>query len=376
MHTGEVRTVGVEEEFLLMDERAPNAPPAASRVLRIARHGATAGRRGDDLLRGSLVHELQEQQVESNSSPHSDMAALEADLVSWRTHAAAAARRAGVRLVASGTSPIPVVPEQVHTERYDRMASQFGIVAREQLTCGCHVHVSVESADEAVGVLDRIRVWLPVLLALSANSPFWQGQDTDYASFRWQVLGRWPGSGPSDVHGSAEKYRDLVDRMVATGVLLDAGMVYFDARCSATYPTVEIRVADVCLRVGDAVLIAALARGLVEVAARQWADGVPPAEVPTTLLRLATWRAARWGTSEQLLDPLTSCPRPAWDVVAQLVEHVRPALELTDDLDLVGERIAQVRARGNGAIRQREVLRGSGQLGDVVVALVRDTVRA
>ena len=113
----------------------------------------------------------------------------------------------------------------MHTPRYDEMARRYGIVAAGQLTCGCHVHVSVTSADEAVGVLDRIRVWLPSLLALSANSPYWQGQDTGYASFRERAIGGWPVSGPTEVFGTAEGYRAVIDGMLASGVILDAAMV-------------------------------------------------------------------------------------------------------------------------------------------------------
>ena len=125
--------------------------------------------------------------------------------------------------MASGTAPVPADPHRVPDPRYDQMAGRFGIVTHQQLTCGAHVHVSVESLDEAVGVLDRIRVWLPCLLALSANSPYWQGMDTGYESYRSQAIGRWPVTGPSEPFGSAAAYRALVDRLIATGVLLDRG---------------------------------------------------------------------------------------------------------------------------------------------------------
>jgi carboxylate-amine ligase len=277
--------------------------------------------------------------------------------------------------MASGTSPIPVVPLAVHTDRYDRMTRQFGLMAREHLTCGCHVHVAVDSPDEAVGVLDRIRIWLPTLLALSANSPFWQGEDTDYASYRAQVMHRWPAAGPYDAHGTAAGYRAAVDRMIRTGVVLDEGMVYFDARCSAHHPTVEIRVADVCLHVGDTVLLAALCRALVETAAREWAGGVPAAEVSTQLLRVASWQSARWGTRGDLIHPETVEPAPARKAVATLVDHLRPALRDSGDEQLVDNRVERLFALGNGAVRQREVHRGSG-LNGVVDMLVRETLAA
>ncbi len=269
------------------------------------------------------------------------MTTLEEELRSWRARAVSAAGRPGRAWSPAATSPVAVEPRLVSTPRYREMAERFGIVTREQLTCGCHVHVAVTSPEEAVGVLDRIRAWLPSLLALSANSPYWQGRDTGYASFRWQAQGRWPVSGPPEVFGTAAGYRALVDGMLASEVILDEAMLYLDARCSKRYPTVEIRVADVCLDVRDTVLVAALVRGLVETAAEEWAAGQPAPPVPTALLRLATWQAARWGIGGTLLDPLTSRPRPAREVVTALVDHVRPALRASGDEALVTDRIEQ-----------------------------------
>ena len=130
------------------------------------------------------------------------------------------------------------------------------------------MHVGVASDAEGVAVLDRIGPWLAPLLALSANSPYWMGDDSGYASFRSQVWSRWPTAGPTRLFGTPEAYHAAVQGLVATGTILDQGMVYFDARLSARYPTVEIRVADVCLSADTATLLAALARGLVETAAR------------------------------------------------------------------------------------------------------------
>jgi carboxylate-amine ligase len=366
-----VRTVGVEEELLLVDARSDRPRAVGSQVLGIAAAHGDAG--NDEKVGGKIEHELQEQQLETDTPPESDMAALEAALRSRRTKADAAAREVGARIVASGTSPFPVEPQLVHEPRYERMAERFGLTATEQLTCGCHVHVSVESGDEAIGVLDRIRVWLPVLLALSANSPFWQGTDTKYASFRSQTMIRWPISGPTDVFRTAENYRGRVAHLLASGVLLDEAMIYSDARPSHRYPTVEIRVADVCLDARDAVLVAALCRGLVETAARQWTAGEAPPSTSTELLRLATWQASRDGISGHLLDPHVSRPRVAREVVDQLVEYVDPALRDSSDRALVDERIEDLFARGNGASRQRAVMARTGRLADVVADLVRAT---
>jgi carboxylate-amine ligase len=154
--------------------------------------------------------------------------------------------------------------------------------------------------------------------------------------------------------------------MVESGVLLDEAMVYFDARVSFRYPTVEIRAADVCLDTGDAVLVAALCRGLVETAARQWRSGEPAPQVPTALLRLASWQAGREGVRGSLLDPLTSRPYPAEQVLHRLVAYVRPVLQQSGDDGLVDQRLAEVLRRGAGAQRQREVHARTGQLVDVI----------
>ena len=137
------------------------------------------------------------------------------------------------------------------------------------------------SASEGVAVLDRIQPWLATLLALSANSPFWQGVDSAYASFRYQAWGRWPCSGPTGQFGSAAAYQATVQQMIDTQTLLDSGMVYFDARLSEHYPTIEVRIADVCQHADDAVLIAALIRGLVETEARNWQAGRSGRRVPS-----------------------------------------------------------------------------------------------
>jgi carboxylate-amine ligase len=360
------RTVGVEEEFLLVtgDHEATSA--VASQVLRVAAARGVAV--GDVAGGGFLVHELQEQQLEATTTPQVSMAALETELRRWRHAAAAAAAEVGARLVASATAPVRVRPTRVRTPRYDRMAERFGIVADEQLTCGCHVHVSVESPEEAVGVLDRIRVWLPTLLALSANSPYWQGHDTGYASFRALALGRWPVTGPTELFGTPEHYRAHIDRLLAAGVILDEAMVYFDARRSHRYPTVEVRVPDVCLDPRDTVLVAALSRALVATAAQEWAAGEPPPPVPASLLRLATWHAAHAGLGERLLDPLSARPRLAATVLETLLEHVGPALRCTGDEELVSTGISRLLERGSGAVDQRAAFARRGRLSDVVEA--------
>jgi len=335
-----MRTMGVEEELLLVDAETGKVRPSAGAVLNTDR---------DDALTG----ELQQEQVETGTRPHTDVQDLQADIAGLRRHAMDTAAELGMRTAALGTYPLPVSPTVTQHERYQEMLERFGPTAGEQLTCGCHIHVSIDDEEEGVAVLDRIRVWLPTLLALSANSPYWQGEDTGYASFRSQAWNRWPCAGPTSIFRTPERYHALVEQLIASGTVLDRAMIYFDARLSAKYPTVELRSADVCRRLEDAALLAALARGLVETASREWKSGLPAPAVPTAVLRMMSWRAGRSGITGDLVCPHNGKPAPAGKVIADLVSHVEAALSDQEDRELVGEHLAALMARGNGALAQR-----------------------
>jgi carboxylate-amine ligase len=254
------------------------------------------------------------------------------------------------------------------------MVELYGAVADGQLACGMHVHVSVGSPEEGVGVIDRVRARLPVLLAMSANSPYYQGRDTGYASFRAVMWGLWPTSGPTEVFGSVDAYRAAVDGLILSGAAIDEGMIYFDARLAVRYPTVEIRVMDVTPTPQDAVLLAALCRGLVESAAADARQGRPPIDVSRAQLRAATWRAARFGLAGDLVDVGGATLVPAPAAIAELVEHVRPALRGSGDERLVEEGVRQLLDRGNGSDRQRAAFAQRASITDVVEEAVAWTV--
>ncbi|WP_326750820.1 glutamate--cysteine ligase [Streptomyces hirsutus] len=360
-----MRSVGVEEELLLVD---PNSgePVAVSGAALAAADRRTWQHGGDGAKDHQFEGELQQEQMEFATEPVTEMGWLQEEITRCRGEAARYADTAGARVVAVATSPLAVEPSLSTGTRYRWLGEQFGVTAQEQLTCGCHVHVSVDSDEEGVAVLDRIRPWLAVLTAMSANSPFWQGQDTGYGSYRSRVWNRWPSAGPVEIFGSADRYHEQVTAMVGTGVLRDEGMVYFDARLSASYPTVEIRVADVCLDASVPVLLAALARALVETSARAWQNGVPPDRIGTGLLRLASWRAGRSGLDGPLLHPETMRETSAARAVQALYQHVREALVDHGDDDLVREGIARLLEQGSGARTQRRLLAEEGDLARVV----------
>lgn len=360
------RTVGVEEELLIVDPRTGVPRSVAGMMLHRAAEGAP--------VHGDIEPELQQEQIEVETSPSSDLSEVGRQLREWRRHADNLARQTGARIAALATSPLPVAPQTTIKPRYQRMVERFGLTTMEQLTCGLHVHVAIRDDDEGAAVIDRIQRWLPILVALSTNSPFWQGRDTGYAGFRTQVWSRFPTAGPTEPFGDAAGYHRLVGRLLASGVLLDEGMIYFNARLSHHYPTVEIRVADICARVDDAIMIAALARALVQTAVEQASGGTEPDHPPTELLRLAQWQASRVGLDGPLLDPSTFTPAPAGKVLGIFLDHVGPALDAFGDAGLVTDGIARVRRSGTGAALQRAARESGGDLAAVVRSLIEVTV--
>lgn len=361
-----MRTFGVEEELLIVDPGTGSPIALAEALMSGLDSGQGAGPAGS-----SFSFELKLEQIETQTVPRLDHASLLQDLRRGRALADTAAREYGARVAALATSPLSVATHTTPNPRYASMQERFGLTVYDQLTCGMHVHTFVESPEEGVAVMDRIRDKLAVLIALSANSPFWNGHETGFESYRTQAWNRWPGSGPSMIFGSLPVYRRLVARLLESGVLFDEGMVYFDARLSRNHPTVEVRVADVCLRAEDAALIAVLVRALVESASREWRDGVEPAPVPTALLRMAAWQASNCGLMGQLLDFGSFRPAPAREVVEALVDYVAPVLAEQGELGLVRGGVQRILARGTGSQELRPPFREAG-----LCAVVERAVRA
>ncbi|WP_030484777.1 carboxylate-amine ligase [Nocardioides aequoreus] len=358
-----VRQVGVEEELLLVDP--------ATGVLTAVQQEAVRLQGEDD---APVEAELYLQQIETQTPPTASMSELAGLLRESRRAVVAAAEAAGAAAVAVATpvlvgdrpgEGVSITPQP----RYLRIREEYGELATSALACAMHVHVDVESDEEGVRIIDGISPWLPLLLATSANSPYLDGRDTGHASWRSQLWARWPSQGTAEPFGDTATYDEVRGRLQEWGAALDEAMVYFDARLALEAPTVEVRVSDVCTEADDAVLLAALTRALVDTAARQ-----PSQPWRTDLQRAATWRAARHGLADRLVDPATRTLVPARAALDSLVAHVRPALEEAGDLDLVTASLEAVLARGTGAARQRAAFEREGSLEAVVADAARRTV--
>jgi carboxylate-amine ligase len=363
--------LGVEEEFLVVDPDTRRVVPAAHEVRRAGRTGA-AEPDGHAAGWAGIEKELSEYQVEVATRPCADLADLRGRLEDARGMLTAAATRAGYAIMASGTAvlggsgPLPLADD----ERYGRMHREYRRILSGQAVCGCHIHLQMPDRATALDTSNRLRVWLPVLQSLAGNSPFFDGSDTGYASWRMLMVDRWPVSGPAPFWHSEEQYDALVSSLVRAGVMLDAGMVYWYLRPSTHVPTLELRVCDVMPEVDDVLLVAGLARALVRVAAAEAGDGVAAVDVPVEMLRAAHWRAARDGLAGAGVDVLTGAAVPAADLARRLVDRVVEVLGRdaeTEQLDHLLERLLR---RGSPAQRQRARFRERGDLRDVVDGMV------
>ncbi|MGY1733185.1 YbdK family carboxylate-amine ligase [Geodermatophilus sp. SYSU D01045] len=346
-------TMGVEEEFLLL------RPDGSTVSL------------APDLLRSlpgevRLQPELMQFQVESTSQTRTDLRDVAADLVGTRRVVAEAAGERGALLVASGTPPsgVPGRVAVTASPRYRSMLDRWS-PAGEDVTCATHVHVGVPSRDLGVAVVERVRGWLPVLLALGANSPFWRGRDTGWASYRHVVLRAWPTATLAPRLPDAAAWDGAVAERIAAGDALDPASVYWFARLSPRYPTVEIRVGDAALTVAEAVLLAGLCRALVVTALREAVAGCPQPPLPDATVAASVVAAARRGLGGLLLDPTSGRWTPGRDVLPGLLDHVGAALEEAGDADLVCRLLEARLAARSGAARQRALRRRVGPPGFV-----------
>jgi carboxylate-amine ligase len=359
-------TVGVEEEFHLLDPGTAELTPGAEAVLA---HLDEPGEAQPELLRSA---------VETATPVCRSLAEVAAELGGARSRLAEACAQAGLWVAAAGTVPdgglraVTVYPAR----RYTRMALEYRQLVEEQTVCACQIQVGVADRELAVAACGRVRTWLPVLLALSASSPFYRDGDTGYASYRSLLWSRWPTAGPPEPFSSAGEYDSLVEALVGCGVIADPGMVYYDARPSARYATVEIRVADACPQVDDAVLLAGLARAMVITAVAEQLAGRPAPAARPELVRAATWRAARSGMSGDLVDLRERRAVPAQVLLDRFLAHLGPALRATGDAGTVGRLLESARARGTSAARQRAAYARRGSLQDVVTDLVAETAIA
>nr|WP_236647017.1 glutamate--cysteine ligase [Micromonospora acroterricola] len=359
-----IPTLGVEEEFLLLNPDTGDTVALADEVIAALPAEARVNSRQE--LRASMI--------EMVSPVCGTLGELAGQLTGLRRAASAASAAVGARLVAVGATPMGDPNRGVPPDpRYLTMSRRYGPLVHDPAVCGCHVHVGVPDRELAVQVCNHLRLWLPAVQALAANSPLHEGSDTGYASWRSMQLLRWPSLGPTPYFDGAAAYDRTVATLIESGVMLDEGMTYWYARPSARYPTVEVRVGDVCLTVDDTVLVAGLVRAMVATAIDDINAGGLAPQVPDSLVSAAHWHAAKEGLDGTLVDLRSGKTRPAWELVTDLLGLVEAALRRHGDLEFVTAGLARVREQGNGATRQRRLHRQTGDVRALLAVLAHQT---
>jgi glutamate---cysteine ligase / carboxylate-amine ligase len=356
-------TIGVEEEFLVVDADSGGLRPEGPALLPEARR-----RLGEE-----DVHlELHSSQIEVNTSVQATLADVRRDVTNLRRGLAKILAERGYRLAATGTHPFSLWTDDpaVHPD-YAIVEREYQQLAREQIICGVHVHVGVEDPELAIKVVNTVGPWLSAIVALAANSPYWAGRDTGYASYRTELWRRWPMAGTPAPFADRADYEALIETLFRTESIDDHARIYWDVRPSAKFPTVEFRVADVGLTVDDTMMVAGLVRAVVATAVRTAAQSVRP-----ELIRAATWRAARYGVGGELIDLEAGEALPAGEVINRFLARLRPALEELGDWAEVSALVGKVMKDGTGADRQRRVLAQTGDRRAVVDYIVEETTPA
>lgn len=365
MSTNESFTIGVEEEYQIINARTRALHSRQEQIMPEAE-----GRVGEQ-----VTPELYLSQIEIGTPICHSLAEVRGEIMRLRREVIAAAENQGNRIAAAGTHPFSHWEDQQLTPkaRYVGIEQDYQQLAREQLIFGCHVHIGINDREVAIEVMNRSRPWLAVLLALSANSPFWLGADTGYASFRTQLWRRWPMAGTPQVFASRAEFDKLVKSLVATESITDATKIYWDVRPSARFETLEFRVTDVCMTLDEAVMVAGLARGIARTVYADAVRGAALEHARPELLRAAKWRAARYGLDADLIDVEKQKAVPATELVEKLLAFLRPALEEQGEWEEVQALVRQTIERGNGAARQRAAYAQAGRYEEVVDLIVRET---
>ncbi len=364
-----VWTMGVEEEYQIIDPSTQALAADAERLLSSVESPLATG-----------IHvqpEMHSSQIEIATPICYDLAEVRRALIHARQLVINTAAQFNRQIAAMGTHPFSHWKDQSITvnERYQKIEQRYQQLTYEQTISGCHVHIGREDRKIALQIINRARLWIAPLLALSANSPFWLQDDTGYDSFRTEIWWRWPMAGPPPFLSSLAEYASLLQQLVKTDSITDSSHLYWDVRLSEHFPTIEFRVADVCMTVDEAVMITGLIRALVQTCYEQILQEKAYPNASRDLLRSAHWRAARYGLNAHLVDVQAERLVPAPELIDQMLAFLRPVLESSGAWDEVSTLVNTTLQNGNGATRQRAIYRDTGSYKAVVDFIVAETAR-
>jgi carboxylate-amine ligase len=367
-------TVGIEEEYLLVDPHTRDLVADPKKELWDEAYQTIGARVTPEFLRA---------QMEVGTRPHATIQELAEDLCDLRRSLGAVTASHDAAIIAASTHPSALWWEQNTTdkERYQTLASDLGMVANRLVICGMHVHAGIEDPEMRIDLMSQVSYFLPHLLALSTSSPFWGGRNTGLKSYRMNVFRTMPRTGLPEHFDSWSEYQRHVGVLVEAGLIPDASKIWWDIRPSVRYPTLEMRISDICTRWRDAIAIAAMYRSLLHMLFRLRTSNQRWRTYAHMLVSENVWRAQRYGSAGDLMDFGKSKLVPFDELIDELVELVRPDADALGCVDEV-EYTRVIAREGTSAARQLAVYQqsiGDGNstdkaLRDVVDSLIAETL--
>ncbi|MEM7169076.1 MAG: carboxylate-amine ligase [Pseudomonadota bacterium] len=315
-------TIGIEEEYLLVDKTTRDLVVDPPEGLMSA---------CEKRLEGQVSPEFMKSQIEIGTSKCDTIKEAAAELVFLRRTVAELAGDFGLAPIAASTHPFAAWDAQKHTPkaRYDSLARDMQAVVRRLLICGMHVHVGLDDDQLRIDLMQQISYFLPHLLCLSTSSPFWKGENTGLKSYRLAVFEELPRTGLPEFFDSYGEYQRHLDVLVAAGVIEDGSKLWWDVRPSVRFPTLEVRIADVCTRLSDGVTVAAIYASLLHMLYHLKRNNKRWRAYSNMLVQENRWRAQRYGIDEGLIDFGIGQIVPYGDLLEEIIELCREsALEL------------------------------------------------
>ena len=357
-------TIGVEEEFQIIDPETLELRSHVIQLLSAASHG----------LGDQVKQEMHQSIVETGTKICENVSELRLEMHRTRGELVAAAERTGLQVAAAGTHPFSSWIDQVISpgERYQHIVEEMGQLARSLLIFGMHVHIAMPDKQTTIDMMNMVRYFLPHLLALSTSSPFWMGRNTGLKSFRTTVFRRFPRTGIPETFESWSEYENFVNLLVKLNCIDTGKKIWWDLRPHPAFGTLEFRMFDVATRVEEAVALAALTQAIVVKLHRLYTKNISWRLYRRALIDENKWRAARYGIEGKFIDFGKEAEVPMRELIPELLEFVDDVLDELGSRGAV-EYIHTILNNGTSAERQLRIFEQTGDLRDVVRHLVAET---
>ncbi len=358
-------SIGIEEEYQTVDP--------VTRDLKSHIH-AEIVQKGKMLLAERVKPEMHQSVVEIGTGVCRNIQEAKEEIRDIRRQIVALARENGLRLAAGGTHPFAEWREQeiYPDDRYKVIVEDLAMVARANLIFGLHVHIGVEDRETGIQLMNSARYFLPHLLALSANSPFWLGMDTGLRSYRCKVFDKFPRTNIPDIYQSWSEFDNYVKLLIQTNCIDNAKKIWWDIRPHPHFPTLEFRVCDMPMRLEESIAIAALCQAIIAKLYRLHEQNLSFRHYSRSLIMENKWRAARYGLDGKMIDFGKQTEVPARQLIEEILAFVADVSEELGSQQEIGY-IRRIAEHGNGADRQLRVFRETGDLKQVVDYMIQET---